>query len=127
MDVPDIIIFMDDWLWVACWRIDIRDYLEQTAAMLAAGSEQMMAGGGESMMMSGLQDEPVLTKTSSIQMFYEPLVVQQTESIQPDESAPAENSGVGRACAPKELKQLTFTTGLPRRHYFSSSFLLRRR
>jgi hypothetical protein len=83
VDLDDLMVFLDEapWAWTACWRHDIQEMQQMS----------MMMGGAERMM-SGLQDEPVLMETSSVQTFYEPLAVQQTEIVQPAEPVPPEKS-----------------------------------
>jgi hypothetical protein len=88
IDVADLTIFLEDspWLWIACWRTDIRD-------MQQMGMMMMMAGGGYSSPETILQSEPVLEETQSVQVV-EPLVVQQVEIIPSAETVQQEAESV---------------------------------
>jgi hypothetical protein len=70
IDVADLTIFLEDspWLWVACWRTDIREM--QQMSMMMAGFPPEGAS----------QSEPVLTEATSVQA--EPLAVQQVQPVQ---------------------------------------------
>ena len=78
IDVADLTIFLEDspWLWIACWRTDIREMQQMSMAM--------MAGGGYSSPETILQSEPVSEETQSVQAV-EPVVVQQVKIIPPVE------------------------------------------
>jgi hypothetical protein len=73
------------WLWVACWRTDIREMQQMSMAM--------MAGGGYSSPETILQSEPVSEETQSVQAV-EPVVMQQVEIIPSAETVQQEAESV---------------------------------
>jgi hypothetical protein len=72
IDVADLLVFLDDspWLWTACWRHDIEDYLEQvansqSAMMLSAPLESQASS--ESLEIASVPSETALSSLSMAQ------------------------------------------------------------
>ncbi|HPD47769.1 MAG TPA: hypothetical protein P5279_14225 [Anaerohalosphaeraceae bacterium] len=65
IDLADLTMFVEDWLWIACWRTDIWQVISQ---------QQFLQGTPEGMMMAGIQ---VAGTTSQA----EPTVAEQTAQL----------------------------------------------
>ncbi len=73
VDTGDLVILAEDWLWIACWKLE-----ELTEAMA-------MSGGGESMMMSIPAPEPAITTEPAPEPAPEPEPVVEPEPMDPQE------------------------------------------
>ncbi|MCE5185348.1 MAG: right-handed parallel beta-helix repeat-containing protein [Planctomycetaceae bacterium] len=70
VDLADFITFCEDWCWVACWRLDLLELMEQ---------EQQMMMGGENQMQSL---DAGLMETEALQTISEPEMIQSEPTVE---------------------------------------------